>query len=144
METLRTRFCVALGVAAALLSGSAASQAYKHVDEQGRVTYSQTPPGKDAQKVDVPPPRRTQAHPSRDYEREALRRQAQEDRQREFERRSRERQEAMEEARRKRTEDLRAECHRNRGTDCNDPETIRRMEAERGPSQYRPTAGRSK
>jgi len=143
MHVVRTVFMFAAAAAAAAVCEPSASQAYKHVDEQGRVTYSQTPPAKDAKKVDVPPPRRVQPQLP-DYEREVLRRQEREDRQREYARRSRERQEALEEARRKRTEDLRAECHRNRGTDCNDPETIKRMEAERGPSQYRPTAGRGK
>jgi hypothetical protein len=121
-----------------------AQQAYKHVDEKGRVTYSQVPPDKDAKKIALPPPRRTTPPADVDYEREALRRQATEDRRRDHERQMRERQEAVEEAKRRRVDELRADCVRNRGTDCNDSETIRRMEAERGPSQYRPTAGRSK
>ncbi|MCC6532347.1 MAG: DUF4124 domain-containing protein [Burkholderiales bacterium] len=122
-------------------NAQSARQAYKHVDEQGNVTYSQTPPEKrDAKAIGLPPPR--SAPPAgRDYERDVMRRQAAEDRRRDWERRQQERQAAVEEARRRRTEDLRAECNRNRGTDCNDPETIRRMEAERGPSQYRPRAG---
>jgi hypothetical protein len=55
----------------------------------------------------------------------------------------REQQEMAEQARKNRLDELRTECNRNRGTDCNNPETLKRMEAERGPSRYRPTAGRS-
>jgi hypothetical protein len=126
---------VALGCAGA--QAQPARQAYKHVDEHGNVTYSQTPPSKDAKPIDLPPPRPVvPAGP--DYERQVLRRQAAEDRRLEREQRRREQQEAMEAARRERADALRAECWRNRGTDCDDPETIRRMEAERGPSRYRP------
>jgi hypothetical protein len=107
------------------------------------VTYSQTPPASDARKVDIPPPRQTDPT-QRDYEREALRRQEYSERRQQYEREQAAHREAMAEARKKREEELRAECHRNRGTDCNDPQTLQRMEAERGPSQYRPTAGRSK
>ena len=136
-----------LSIVIALAAASAdaqqpAKQAYKHVDEQGRVTYSQTPPpAKDAQKVVLPPPR-TPQQPGRDYEREALRRQEYENQRTQHERAVRERQEAVENDRNKRVQELRAECARNRGTDCDNPDTIRRMEAERGPSNYRPTAGR--
>ena len=128
--------------AAAAGAQQPAKQAYKHVDEQGRVTYSQTPPAKEAQKMALPPPRTTSGPTGRDYERDALRRQEYEDRRVQHERAQRERQEAYDADRNKRVEDLRAECLRNRGTDCDSPDTIRRMEAERGPSNYRPTAGR--
>ena len=114
-----------------------ARQAYKHVDDKGNVTYSQTPPDKNAKSIDLPPPRPA-VPPAPDYERQAVRRQANEDRRLELERKRHEQQQAAEDARRNRVEELRAECWRNRGTDCNDPETIRRMEAERGPSRYRP------
>lgn len=127
----------------ALGSGATLAQrVYKHVDEKGNVTYSQTPPANDAKTVKVPPPRPAHvnsAYPL-DEERRADQRAAMEERQRDYERRRQEQQEAMQEAQRKRTEALRAECVRNRGTDCNDPATLSRMEAERGPSQYRPRA----
>jgi hypothetical protein len=126
-------------VAAAQAGAEPARQAYKHVDEQGRVTYSQTPPAKDAKKMALTPPRSTPP-PGRDYEREALRRQEYEEQRSRYERAHRERQAALEAERNKRIEALRAECHRNRGTDCNDPETVRRMEAERTPGQHRPIA----
>jgi len=133
--------CLCSGIALAV-HAQPAREAYKHVDADGRVTYSQTPPEKDARKLALPPPRQG-AYPSPDYEREAMRRQAAEDRRLEYERRMRERQEMLEEARKRRIEELRSDCLRNRGTDCNDPETIKRMETERGPSQYRPRATRT-
>ena len=139
----QTALLLVVGMTAAAAGAQQpARQAYKHVDEQGRVTYSQTPPAKEAQKMTLPPPRTTSGPAGRDYERDALRRQEYEDRRVQHERAQRERQESLEADRNKRVEDLRAECLRNRGTDCDSPDTIRRMEAERGPSNYRPTAGR--
>jgi uncharacterized protein DUF4124 len=132
-----------IGLAAAAAGAQQpARQAYKHVDEQGRVTYSQTPPAKEAQKMALPPPRTTTTPLGHAYEREAMRRQEYENRRVQHERAQRERQETLEAERSKRVEELRGECLRNRGTDCDSPDTIRRMEAERGPSNYRPTAGR--
>jgi len=127
-------------IALVLVSGTAPAQkVYKHVDEKGNVTYSQTPPANDAKTVRTPPPR---TYPNNPYaleeERRAERQARMDERQRDHERRQQEQQEAMQEARRKHVAALRAECERNRGTDCNDPATIARMEAERGPSQYRP------
>lgn len=132
---------ILLGVSALSVHAQPAQQVYKHVDEQGRVTYSQTPPAKDAKRIDVPPPRKIVPR-GPDYEREVLRRQAYEDRRLQHERAQHERQEALEQARRKHEDSLRAECLTNRGSDCNDPQTLRRMETDRGPSRYRPTAGR--
>lgn len=132
----------ALALAASVAAAQPARQAYKHVDEQGRVTYSQSPPTGDAKKVDIPPPRKSVPYSQRDTEREAIRRQEYENRRQRAEHERQAQREALEESRRKQIEALRAECNRNRGTDCNDPETIRRMEADRGPSRYRPTATR--
>lgn len=127
-----------------LAHGQPARQAYKHVDEQGNVTYSQTPPAKDAQAIRLPPPQPAVPHASHEELRQ-MRRQARQDehlQRQDYERHARERQAALEEARKKRYESLRAECVRNRGTDCDDPATIARMQAERGPSQYRPRVPR--
>lgn len=130
---------IALATAAATAH---AQKVYKHVDEKGNVTYSQTPPAAEAKTVKVPPPRKS--YSTNPYlaeeERRAEREAAMDERRREAERRHHEQQEAMQEARRKHVEALRAECIRNRGADCDDPATIARMEAERGPSQYRPRA----
>lgn len=139
-STLKVAIAV---IALGLASGTAQAQrVYKHVDEKGNITYSQTPPANDAKTVRVPPPRG--AYPNDrsllEEERRTERQAAMDERRRELERRQQEQQEAMQDARRKQVEALRAECVRNRGTDCNDPSTIARMESERGPSQYRPRA----
>jgi hypothetical protein len=119
-----------------------AQKVYKHVDDKGNVTYSQTPPANDAKVVNVPPPRRVPSSTShqRNEEFHALQQAEHERRRLEFERRQAEQREAQQEAKRKRDEALQAECQRNRGTDCNDPAALARMEAERGPNQYRPRA----
>lgn len=119
-----------------------AQKVYKHVDDKGNVTYSQTPPANDAKTVNVPPPRRLPMNASQ-LRNEELRAEQQAERERrrlDFERRQAEQREAQQEARKQRMEALRAECQRDRGTDCNDPAAMARMEAERGPNQYRPRA----
>jgi hypothetical protein len=134
-------FAIALVFVAATVH---AQKVYKHVDTKGNVTYSQTPPAHDAKPVDVPPARRVPPHPylgrnnELHAERLAERQAAQERRQLEYERRQQEMRDAQQEARQRQLEALQAECHRNRGTDCSDPATLKRMEAERGPNQYRP------
>ncbi|MCC7487059.1 MAG: DUF4124 domain-containing protein [Burkholderiales bacterium] len=131
-------------IAAAVLGiiGSAparAQQVYTYVDEKGNVVYSQTPPpGRDAGKVKVTPPARAavQRPPGRDYEAEVIRRQRAEDRRREMEAQRDEQRQQMEEARKKRVAELEARCIRDRGTDCRNPETLRRMEAEERPGTF--------
>jgi hypothetical protein len=116
-----------------------AQQVYKHVDDKGNVVYSQTPPaGKEADKVKVAPAYRSSAPPVRDYDTEVIRRQQAEDRRRENERLREEQRQQQEEARRKRDAALEAECVRNRGTDCSNPETWRRMEADQRPGSGPP------
>ena len=119
-----------------------ARKAYKHVDENGRVSYSQTPPASDAKTIDLPPPRLAPPG-TRDYEHEVIRRQANEDRRAEYERRQRERQATLDEARSRRDDELRAECNRKRGTDCDNPETLRRLEVEHQYRPYRPRVRRT-
>lgn len=112
---------------------------YKHVDEKGKVTYSQTPPsnGAAAKKMDATPAYRGQGgynigspydDPrvySQDYwqyrQNEALR----------------QRQQQMEDARKKRLADLEAQCNRNRGTDCSNPDVLRYIESTNTPRVYR-------
>lgn len=135
--------CSCLLVALAFVAPFAHGQkVYKHVDEKGNVTYSQTPPGGDATTVKVPPPRKVNSSSGSSYQRSeefrAEQRAERERRRLEFEQRQLEQREAQQEAERKRIEALRTECQRNRGTDCNDPATLARMEAERGSNQYRP------
>src|SRR5688572_19189438 len=129
---------VALGLV--LCAGASATErkAYKHVDEKGNVTYSQTPPAdaKKVQPVDISPAqsgrggqpvggaREVQMQRYRSYQDEQIRARENYERQRK-------------EAEEKRLATLRAECTRNRGTDCENPETLRNMEAQRIPGGTR-------
>lgn len=116
-----------------LLSQPALAQqrsAYKYVDEQGNVVYSQTPPveAKEARKVDISPahrgregyapgvpvPREPDYRTRGSYGAGPDPRSAQQQR---------------EEAAKKRLAELEAECNRNRGTECSNPDTLRYMES---------------
>jgi hypothetical protein len=127
---------IAAGVLASASAAAAERQAYKYVDEKGNVTYSQTPPtqGKDIKKMDISPansgrggavggvqpgtnPYQQQYYSNRD----------------EYQRAMQAQQKQREEAQQKRIADLKADCYRNRGTDCENPETLRNMEAQRIP-----------
>jgi uncharacterized protein DUF4124 len=126
-----SRLAACCFVAVAFAAGPALAQkAYKQVDEKGNVTYSQTPPvqGKEAKKVDIAP-----AHAGRgasagggsdSYRVETYTYQSPQ--QQQYQR-------AREEAEKKRMAELAAECSRNRGTDCNNPEALRLMEAQKMP-----------
>ena len=112
---------------------------YKHVDEKGIVTYSEVPPtsGTNVKKLDIKPAYRGQGgnispgYPygdprfsSPDYNRDQYNRALQQ------------RQQQMDAARQKRIEELEAECNRNRGTDCGNPDTLRYIESTRIPRRY--------
>ena len=124
--------------AAALVSAgpAQAQQAYKQVDEKGNVTYSQTPPvqGKEAKKVDIAPaqagraPGGTGSDIYRTQQPYSYYPPSQQQSQQ-----YQQYQKAREEAEKKRQADLAAECNRNRGADCNNPETLRLMEAQKIP-----------
>lgn len=105
-------------------------KAYRHVDAAGNVTYSQTPPGdgKDAKKVDISPAQRGRggyvgdayspyddpryyAGQGSHHSHAAARRQAHE----------------------QRWAEVRAQCQRQRGTDCDNPATLQYMESTRYP-----------
>jgi hypothetical protein len=58
-------------------------------------------------------------------------------RQQHYEEAARRRQEQQEEARQRRLAELEAECNRNRGTDCKNPETLRYQESTRIPGGVR-------
>jgi uncharacterized protein DUF4124 len=128
---LKLIFCTLVASAVALCTFPAVAQkAYKQVDEKGNVTYSQTPPvqGKEAKKVDISPAQAGRGGPAgstdtyriqRTYTYEQPNQQAY--------------QKQREEAEQKRIADLKAECNRNRGADCNNPETLRLMEAQKIP-----------
>lgn len=116
---------------------AAERKAYKYVDEQGNVVYSQTPPadGREAKKVDIAPAqagRQGYVPPPGPYDRPGRL-----SNQQDYEARERERQRLREEAQRKRLADLETECNRNRGTNCSDPETLRLIESQKIPGGRR-------
>ncbi len=131
MITSKRVSCVLVAAAVAVCTVPAAAQkAYKQVDEKGNVTYSQTPPvqGKEAKKVDISPAQAGRGGPAgstdtyriqRTYSYDQSNQQAY--------------QKQREEAEQKRMAELKAECNRDRGTNCNDPEALRLMEAQRIP-----------
>lgn len=140
-----------LAVALALLVSAGASaqerKAYKYVDEKGNVIYSQTPPldGKEAKKVDITPAhggRGGYATPGRDYVDPD--RYSTYDRRQEIldqrERARREQAKRREEIKQKRLAEMEAECIRNRGTDCTNPEVLRYQESQKIPRPYYPRA----
>lgn len=119
---------------------AAERKAYKYVDEKGNVVYSQTPPteGKEVQKVDISPaqsgrggytPPASQYDNPRTYSNESQRQQ--------YNDALRQRQKQREEAQKKRLAELEADCNRNRGTDCKNPQALRYQESTQVPGGYR-------
>lgn len=123
-----------LGLAVCTVALGTERKAYKHVDEKGNVTYSQTPPveSKKVQQIDISPAQAGRGgHAvtgSRDLHMQRSR-SYQDDYSQARENHERQRREAEQ----KRLDALRAECARNRGIDCDNPETLRQMEAQRIP-----------
>lgn len=135
-------------LAAVLLSlfhcGAAAAQAgkiYKHVDPKGNVVYSEVPPlgGASVKQLDMRPaysghggygisvwPYNDPPSYIYDYGQDLYRNALQQ------------RQRQAEDARSKRFAELEAECIRNRGTDCSDPEVLRYIESTKIPRPYQP------
>jgi hypothetical protein len=114
-------------------AGAAERKVYKHVDEHGNVTYSQTPPvAKDAKAMDIAPahqgrggyPASAPPMRGRSYEIER-RRQAELDYQR-----------RQNDVREEKTRELKAECVRQRGTDCDNPATLRYLDAQNIPRRH--------
>ncbi len=128
--------------------------AYKYLDEKGSVVYSQTPPagGKDAKKIDISPARPKPvilasgtAVKSSAYDSSTpvilasgtvvmpnARRDSSEGQEQDLGKKQEELKKA-EIARRNLRAELEAECTRNRGTDCKNPETLVLMESSRIP-----------
>lgn len=140
MKTVIAIKLVVLGMALCVGAVAAERKAYKHVDEKGNVTYSQSPPadGGQSKRIDISPaqegrggytPPASAYDNPRTYSRDA-------DRQR-YNDATRERQIRQEEARQKRLAELEAECNRNRGTDCKNPDALRYQESTRVPGGYR-------
>ena len=120
--------------AGALAQGS--KPLYKYTDEKGNVVYSQTPPmsGAKAQKLDSRPAYRGLGGDSTFYSPyDNPRAYSNDDARWRYEEAMRKRQEREELARQKRLADLEARCNRNRGVDCNDPETLRYIESTKVP-----------
>lgn len=114
---------------------TAQNKVYKIVDEKGNVSYSQSPPpaAKKVEAINVAPANssegRNKTSPDlarqRNNQYEAYNEQRMEA--------MRTQQKAREDAERARVDSLRAECTRNRGSDCDSPETLRLLEAQRQP-----------
>ena len=130
-------------VLGALLCGAATAEdrkIYKYIDEKGNVVYSQSPPvsGAKAQTLDAAPAYSGRGGNDRSaspydnprvYSQDNLQEQRREA--------AEQRRQQMEDARKKRLAELEAECNRNRGTDCSNPETLRYIESTRIPRPYR-------
>lgn len=140
---------LAMALALVVSAGASAQErkAYKYVDEKGNVIYSQTPPpdGREAKKVDIAPAqggRGGYATPGRDYV-NPDRYSTYDRRQEILDQRARARSEQekrREEIRQKRLAEMEAECVRNRGTDCTNPDVLRYQESQKIPRPYYPRA----
>lgn len=127
-----------------LLCGAAMAEErriYKQVDEKGNVVYSQVPPaaGANVKKLDTQPAYRGQGGNVMSGSPHIDPRAASQDyRQDQYNQALQQRQKQMEEARNKRLAELEAECHRDRGTDCSNPEVLRYNESTKIPWRTRP------
>lgn len=133
MSLIRALGIAVLGLMVCMPAPAQERKAYKHVDDKGNVTYSQTPPekAKEVKQVDIAPAsagRGGYTGANNDY-----RNQQSSSYRDQYNRAVQEQQKRREEAMQKRIGDLQAECNRNRGTDCNNPETLRLMEAQKIP-----------
>jgi len=138
-SAIRTKALFAAALLGLLYCGGAAAEEpkiYKHVDEKGNVVYSQTPPatGKSVKKLDAQPayrglggygapgsPYYDSSGYTQDYRYDQYRNAVQQ------------RQQQVEDARNRRNAELEAECNRNRGTDCSNPETLRYIDSTKIP-----------
>lgn len=132
-------FLLAIGIAVSCSVAASERKAYKIVDEKGNVTYSQTPPSqaKSVQKVDISP---ASSGRGSNLENRDLRQQNRDLRQQQQNSYTEQRNQAMsiqkkrqEEAEQQRIAGLKAECNQNRGSDCENPETLRLIEAQKIP-----------
>jgi hypothetical protein len=123
---------LAIGIAASCSAGASEKKAYKIVDEKGNVTYSQTPPNqaKSVQKVDISP---ASSGRGGNTESRDLRQQQQSSHAGQRNQQIYNQQQKREEAEQQRIANLKAECHRNRGSDCDNPEALRLIEAQKIP-----------
>lgn len=135
-----TRKVISAAVLAGLLHCGAAMaeerKIYKHVDEKGNVVYSQVPPstGANVKRLDTQPAYRGQGGnvgSGSPYNNPRI--SSQEFGQDQYNRALQQHQQQMEEAKSKRLAELEAECLRNRGTDCSNPDSLRYIESTKIP-----------
>jgi hypothetical protein len=141
MRMLSKKSIAALALFAVVLASGASAQerkAYRIVDANGKVTYSQTPPvdGKDAKKVDISPAQRGRGGyvggPAAGYwHYEDPRYYAG---QQSYDRYATP---GRPSARDQRLAAVKAECERQRGTDCNNPAAIQYLDSTSIPRRGR-------
>ncbi len=137
MSILRTTLLTTVFFAVCFDAGASERKAYKIVDEKGNVTYSQTPPtqAKEVKKVDISPANSSRGghtgggdtirYPASNSYTDQRNQSVQSSQKR------------REEAEQQRQANLRAECQRNRGADCDNPEALRLIEAQKIPGGRR-------
>ncbi len=131
MKPLKKQGIACLTLMALMAGGHAFAQerkAYKHVDANGKITYSQTPPadGKDAKKVDISPAQRGRGgdagrYSSYDDPRYYANRQSHSTYGSAMQ--------SAQAAREQRLAAVQAECVRQRGVDCNNPAVVQYLDS---------------
>jgi hypothetical protein len=136
MTLYRSLTLIVIGLCISMTAAASERKAYKIVDEKGNVTYSQTPPpqAKKVDKIDISPANSGRGGNTVSND---LRQRNSGQSQSEY---IEQRNEAMQlaqkrrqDAERQRVDSLKAECMKNRGSDCDNPETLRLIEAQRIP-----------
>lgn len=138
MNTMTKTGTAMLALLLATAAGALAQErkAYRHVDAAGNVTYSQTPPadGKAAKAINITPAQQGRGGYSGGYS-------AHDNPRYYTERSSYERYQTVVQARQaaqeQRLAGVRAECERQRGTDCNNPAAIQYLDSTSIPRRGR-------
>jgi len=131
---------IALGLLASQEGAAQQRKAYKYVDGNGQVVYSQTPPldGRRAKSIDISPAYRGHGgYVGSVYAYHAGRADSSFDGQAHDAQRHR-----AEDAGKERVAALEAYCNRHRGTDCSDPETLAYIDSTRIPRPALPVTRR--
>lgn len=132
-RSLRRRLAACALLALLVSAGVQAQErkAYRQVDASGKVTYSQSPPadGKESKQVDISPAQRGRGGYVGGYS-------AYEDPRYYAGQSARDRYPVTQRpsAQAQRFAELKAECERQRGTDCNNPATLRYLDSTHQPS----------
>lgn len=132
MTTYLAGIVLTISLVASFDSTASERKAYKIVDEKGNVTYSQTPPtqAKSVQRIDISPANagRGGNTGSRDIGSQRSSNYSDQRNQMMYSQKQK-----REEAEQQRINNLKAECTRNRGADCDNPETLRLIESQKIP-----------